>query len=230
MKIEVFVTNYARFPQARSLLDTFTGLGYDTWLLNCESPNDPPFEATDRIIKLPNVCYSGQWNEALRRATGDVLFVINSDVAVPDPARLMQRMESCYETHPATAVYAPDLAWTPWVYDRSLLPGLGDDLHMVPSTDSTAWSLRTDLARQVGEVPLEENRLGWGIEILAAYLANREGGLVVRDYAVQVRHPQVTLYNRNEADRQFRSWIARKPFARAFWDHYHSRDRYGFVH
>lgn len=229
MDIQVFVFNYAHFDQAMSLFNSFTGLGYDTYLLNCQSPHDPPFEATNKILKFPNIYYTGQWNEALRLANKEVLFLINADVKVKNPAKLMRRMHNFFTQFGNRAgIYAPNFYWTPWTFNPQLLPHLGDNVRRVPMTDSTVWAISTPLAMKTGEIPLSVNRLGWGIEIVAAYYASLENLLVVKDFGIKLEHPHETAYDRGHADRQFRTWIDKLHLGQAFWDYYDTRDRYEF--
>ena len=227
MEIQVFVFNYDHFWQAKDLYDQFEKLGYETYLLNCESPNDPVFEATSHIIKLPNVYYSGQWNIMLSKLIGDIAFITNADVIVPDIPRLMERLERAYARN-NIGLYAPNLAWTPWTYNPSLLPSIGDGLFQVPATDSTIWSVLSEIALKVGPLNLNINNLGWGIEVLAAWLCHKHDKKVVRDYGIKCIHPHATAYDRNLADTQFHNWTSNLGLGVDFWEYYNSREKYGF--
>ena len=230
MKIEIFIFNYGKFNDALNLYNTFTALEYKSFILNCESPTDPPFRATDTIIKLPNIYYSGQWNETLKLASGDVIFLINSDVQIPDAPKLMRRLEKFYQYYEDKAgIYAPDHYWTPWTYNPNLLKSTTAlDLKEVPATDSTLWSLRKDVADEVGLIDTNLNLFGWGIEIVAAYKCFKQNKLVVRDYRVKCNHPQSTAYNRQQADKQWRNWVQHLGLGKEFWDYYNTRSKYGF--
>jgi hypothetical protein len=229
MEIQCFVFNYAHFEEAKELFDAFTAEGLDTYLLNCKSPHDPDFEETDKIKKFPNIYYSGQWNEALKLLTGDVIFITNSDVRIRNYGRLINRMRNFYEKFGTKAgLYAPNHYWTPWTYNPALLEDVGSGMKKVPATDSTIWSLCAPIARKVGPMDLGVNKLGWGIEILAAYYCSLEGKLVVRDYAVKCDHPRNTAYDRGKADREWRTMIEKMKLGKGFWDYYNSRDKYGF--
>lgn len=229
MKIDVFIFNYAKYFEAKRLYDTFVKLGYRTHLLSCESPTDPPFKATETIIKLPNIFYSGQWNESLKRAEGDVLFLINSDVRIRQPKLVMHRMNQFYNFYGnKSGIYAPDHYWTPWTYDPNKLETVAFGMKRVPATDSTLWSLRREIAEKVGPMDLTVNALGWGIEIVASYYCWQAGRMVVRDYSVHCDHPQSTAYNRHTADNQWRNWVKNLGLGNGFWDYYNSRNRYGF--
>ncbi len=229
MKIDIFIYNYGRFNDALKLFQAFEKLSYNTFLLNCEHKNDPPITATDKIVKLPNIFYSGQWNESLKLATGDVLFLINSDVDIPKPKLVMKRMEQFYDHYKDKAgLYAPNHYWTPWTFNPDLLETVAFGMKKVPATDSTLWSVRRDIAEEVGPVDLKLNPIGWSIEVLAAYYCKLKDMLVVRDYHVKCNHPHSSAYHRGEADMQWRNWIATKNLGRDFWDYYESRSKYGF--
>ncbi len=229
MRIQYFIFNYAHFTEARFLLDQLLASNCDAYLLNCESPKDPVFEQTDRIKKFPNIYYSGQWNEALKLLTGDVAFLINSDVSIKSVHRLHQKVTNFYTKWGDKAgIYAPNLWWTPWTYNPSLLEDIGDNCKKVPATDSTIWAISSTVAEQVGPLNLQINNLGWGIEIVAAYYCSMQNKLVVRDYSIKCGHPKNTAYDRHEADRQWRKWADVLGLGQDFWRYYNSRDNYGF--
>lgn len=230
MKIQYFIFNYDHFDNAKKLFDTFTTLNCDTYLLSCESPRDPSFEETDKIKKLPNIYYSGQWNEALRllKPDTDVMFITNADVKI-DLHRLLPRMNNFYIKHDKkVGIYSPNVRWTPWTYNPWLLEDIEDGIKNVVATDSVTWSLSTDLARKIGSIDLNINRFGWGIEILAAWYSYLEGRYVVRDYKIRCEHPRHTAYDRNQADSQWRKMAHLMGLREDFWNYYNSRYKYEF--
>lgn len=231
MSIQVFVYNYGLFSEAFDIFNEFTVLGYDTYLINCECPKDPPFSETKKIKKFPNIYYSGQWNETLKLLTGDVAFILSSDIKINNKQLLMRKMERFYHKFEnKAAIYAPNVWWTPWTYNPALLEDVGNGCKKVMSTDSMIWSLRSDLAFQVGPMDLSLNKIGWGIELLASWHAMRDNRLVVRDYSIKVQHPCSSAYDRNKADREFRTMISKMPIEQKddFWQHYNSRHKYQF--
>jgi hypothetical protein len=178
---------------------------------------------------LPNIYYSGQWNEALKRFDSDILFILNSDVKIKDYKRMMKRLIYFYEKYGDRAgLYAPNHFWTPWTYNPAKLKSIGNGMKIVPATDSTLWSVRREIALQVGPMDLEINKLGWGIEIIAAWYANKRNKLVVRDYAVKCHHPQSTSYDRETADREWRDMIDKMGLGDEFWQYYNSRYDFDF--
>jgi len=230
LTIETFVFNYGRFAEAMSLYRGFSKVGCKTYLINCQHADDPPFQETETILKFPNVYYSGQWNEALRLAQGDILMIVNSDVEVPSPRKLLSKCRRFYEEHGDRAgLYAPNHYWTPWTYKVHMLPDMGNGLKKVPATDSTIWAISRDIANKVGPMDLNVNKLGWGIEVVAAFYCHQQGKLVVRDYSLKLKHPEGSAYDRVKADQEQREMYRRMGLDTPdFWDYYNSRDHYGF--
>lgn len=227
MKIQYFVFSYEHYPQARALFDAFMDHGCDAYLLNCHSDKDPPFKTTNRIRRFPNIFYSGQWNEALKIFSGDVLFITNADVDIPSVESLVEKMTAFYEKFGENAgLYAPDHHFTPWTYDISLLEDIGDGLKKVPATDSTIWSVCAPIARKVGPMDLWTNRLGWGIEILAAWYCYNDNKLVVRDYSIKCEHPKGTSYDREAAHNELDAMVRKMGIEKEFWRHYYSRGNF----
>lgn len=228
-EFQVFIFNYAHFEQASQLFYSFTDLGFDTYWLNCASNRDPSFPETEKIRKLPNIYYSGQWNEALKYASADVIFLINADVRFNNIDKIVYKLKMFYQKHgPKAGIYAPNIYWTPWTYNPSTLKDLGDGFKRVPNTDSTIWAVKTSIAHKIGPIDLKVNRLGWGIEQVASYYCDLENKYVVRDYAVKCDHPAHTAYDRGQADVEFRRWIEQLKLGKDFWKYYDSRDHFGF--
>lgn len=226
--IQYFIFNYGHYQDAVNLFNAFRQYG-DTYLLNCASGFDPEFEATDKIKKFSNIYYSGQWNEALKLLTADVIFITNSDVRVYNVPRLVCKMKNFYEKYGNDAgIYAPNHFWTPWTYNPWLLEDVGGGLKKVPGTDSTIWSVNSSIARKLGIIDLNTNKLGWGIELICAYYCVQEGKLVVRDYSIKCHHPEHTAYDRVAADQQWRKMIEGMNLGPGFWQHYDSRNKYHF--
>jgi hypothetical protein len=70
------------------------------------------------------------------------------------------------------------------------------------------WLLSSDAVYSIGLVDNEINKIGFGIDLLAAMFAQREGKLVGRDYSITVKHPQTREYDSAEAERQEFAWVA----------------------
>jgi hypothetical protein len=230
MKTQVFIFNYSRFDQAINLFDQFNNEKIETFLINCHCENDPDFEETEKIIKLPNLGYSGQWNKTVELSNCDVILIINSDVYIPNIKKLIRRMNLFYENYEDKgAIYAPNVDWTTWSFDPYSLEKLKLGFRKVPGTDSTIWSLRQEIVLQVGKIDLDKNSLGWGIENLASYFSHKDKKLVVRDYKIKCLHPKQTLYSREKAMIQFENWIkSLKIDEEYFWEIYNKRYEHEF--
>lgn len=227
--VQVFIFNYGLFNAAHNLYKTFEDLEYDTYLLNCASNKDPEFNPTDKIIKLPNVYYSGQWNEALKLLNKKIMLIICSDIKINNPSLLMNKMNRYYKKYADKAgIYAPNADWTPWTYNPNLLQNLGNGCKEVVCTDSMIWSLTKEIAEKVGFIDTKINKIGWGIELLAGWYCKKYNKYVARDYSIKVQHPRNSTYNRNQADREFKEMIRKLPNAQDFWNYYNSRHMYGF--
>ena len=225
--IEFFIFNYGRFDNAKQLLSTFQSLGFDSYIINCASDKDPEFEETDFIKKLPNVYWTGQWNKMLEIASKELIFIVNSDVEIPDPKLLIDKCLNFYQ-HPRSGIYAPNINHTDWEYDEERLDQVLDGCKIVVGTDSSCWSLRREIATAVGEVDLSINKLGWGIEILAAYYATTVGLYVVRDYSVLVKHPRSSAYSHQDAVKQQEAMFRHLGLGKSFDMYYNSRKFMGF--
>jgi len=229
MEVQIFIFNYAHFKKALDLFSKFSDSGYDTYIINCKGPNDPNFKGNDKIIMLPNVFYSGQWNEALKLLKADVALFVNSDVTIPKLPRVMDRLKKFYNSFGDNAgIYSPNVSWTPWTYNPKLLPEIGIGFKQVPGTDSVIWSVCKSIALKVGQIDLSTNKFGWGIELVAAYYCSLESKFVVRDYLVKCRHPKHTSYSRSVADREWKNMIGKMNLPKDFWSFYNSRSKYQF--
>lgn len=229
MEVQVFIFNYAHFNDALNLFYRFTNAGYDTYLLNCHSPKDPPFHETDKIRKLPNIYYTGQWNESQRYLNADIALYLNADVTIPSIVRLMDRLEKFYKTFKNKAgLYSPNVDYTPWTYNPHLLPEAARGLKVVPGTDSIIWAIRREIVESIGKIDLSVNRLGWGIELVASYYCFLRKQLVVRDYHIKCFHPRHTAYSRDAADREWKNWIRKLNIHNGFWPYYDTKHRYHF--
>lgn len=229
MKIQVFIFNYSRFKQALNLYKQFSEKRLETFLLNCHHEDDPNFKETNNIIKMPNIGYSGQWNKAISIANCDVLLIINSDVVIRNIDKLINRINLFYKYYENSGIYAPNVDWTTWSFNPYSLEKIKFGFRKVPATDSVVWSLRQEIALQVGKIDLNKNFLGWGIENLAAYFCYAENKLVVRDYKVKCFHPKETLYSREKAMIQFSNWVESLKIDKDyFWNLYNQRDKHEF--
>lgn len=201
---EVYIFNYGQMENALTLRSQFDAIGVRAYVLDSASGEDVP--ELDYVFEFPNIYYSGLWNEALSMFSGSHLMVITSDVKIPDASRLINNAKQFFKSDKAW-IYAPNVNYTFWNYDLGSLPDIGRNIKQVPNTDGMCWMLSSDAAFSVGNVDNEINKIGFGIDLLAAMLAYRENKLVGRDYSIEVIHPQTRSYDSSEAEKQEFEWI-----------------------
>lgn len=231
MKIKSYIFNYCRYFESLELLTEFQSRNIESKIINCHCshlPEDEMLKSNDNFISLPNLGYSGQWNAMLNDLNDedDIILITNSDVMIPKIDLLLERMKKFYSFE-NSGMYAPNVRWMSWNFCKKMLEKI-DDFHIVPSTDSVIWSLRKEIAFEIGQIDLEKNKWGWGIEVLASYYCNLKNKLVVRDYNVVCKHKKETLYGRPEAESQQKEWFNSFNFSDDLWKHYYSRYDYGF--
>ena len=131
--------------------------------------------------------FAAQWQRAVARFDGDVLFHVQADAASPHFARILERGLDAMQRHGA-GVYAPNVDFTPWTYDRKKLRRVDDDLYEVPQTDCTCWAISREVLEHVPKVDPAQNKFGWGIDFLVLGAARARERIAVRDYRYTVDH------------------------------------------
>lgn len=202
--LQVFIFNYGQMDNALKLRSQFDEIGVQAVILDSDSGNDVP--DLDYVYSFDNIYYSGLWNEALGMLVGSHMMIITSDVTIPEARKLVNNAKSFFRSDRA-AIYAPNVNFTFWNYDPSALPDHSRDIKIVPNTDGMCWMLSADAAYSVGNVDNEINKIGFGIDLLAAMFAKKDGKLVGRDYSITVSHPQTRSYDSSEAEKQEFAWV-----------------------
>jgi hypothetical protein len=211
--LQVFIFNYGLMDNALKLKNQFSEIGVSAVVLDSYSGNPVPED--DGVYAFENIYYSGLWNEALDMLTGSHMMIITSDVTIHDVRKLINNAKAFFKSEKA-AIYAPNVNYTFWNYDMSSLPDYSRDIKVVPNTDGMCWMLTSDAAFAVGNVDNEVNKIGFGIDLLAAMFATREGKIVGRDYSITVTHPQTRSYDSTEAEKQEFEWIGNLGYIREY--------------
>lgn len=207
MKIDSFVFNWLDYaPASERLEQVLRPLSNAVHVINSGPPH-PGWVNLD-----PQNYFTSKWQEALKRFTGDVLFNIQADVTVPDMAALFAAAEAAFRTG-QTGMYAPNVAYTYWMFDPVLLPRYADGLHAVPQTDTLCWFLDSQVIRGTRYPLPEANRYGWGLDALSVATCLRLGVRVVRDYRLRVDHPQGTGYSSDRAFEELQALLRADPAA-----------------
>jgi len=203
--LEVFIFNYGLMDNALKMRQQFYEVGVNAVILDSDSGN--PVPELDYVHSFDNIFYSGLWNEALNLFQGSHMMVVTSDVEIPDPKKLVNNAKVFYKSDKAW-IYAPNVNYTFWEYELSALENYSRDIKLVPNTDGMCWMLSSDAVYSVGNIDNEINKIGFGVDLLAAMFAKKAGKLVGRDYSITVKHPQTRSYDSSDAETQEFEWIS----------------------
>lgn len=146
---------------------------------------------------LPNVYWTGLWNEVLASCEGyDAVWVLGGDVELrADAGEYRKAMERAM----------PFGCWSPAVDGRSKLfmkpEPYGGKPRRVRNIEGMALAVSGELAKAIGKLP-EGNRLGYGQDLWMCMRSRQAGMSNVVDGSVTVFHPEGTGYDNAEAGRQ----------------------------
>src|SRR5208282_2917683 len=151
-----------------------------------------------------------QFIAARRLAQHDLVLLVAADVSYEDIPAILNRALDVMSRHPI-GLYAPNINWTAWRYDRAALgPPIEDDLYHVPETDGLVLFIRREILASLPCLDHTLNNFGWGIDAALIAIAQARNLWVCRDYAFTVKHPRGSGYDTNDAARQMQNWIARQ--------------------
>jgi len=207
MRIDSFVFNWLDYaPAAEQLERALQPLSSAVHVINIGPPH-PGWVNLDT-----QAYFTAKWHAALQRFHGDVLFNVQADVTVPDMAALFASAREAFQTGDV-GVYTPDVSFTNWAFEPTLLPRYADGLYAVPLTDQTCWFLDARVIRNAPFPAPESNRYGWGIDVLSLASSIWLGLRVVRDYRHRVNHPQGTGYPSHQAHEELEALLDAMPAA-----------------
>lgn len=155
-------------------------------VVNSESAAEPRHPHWEHVGE--DAYFSAQWRRAVEGFDGDVLLHVQADAASRDFPRILERCREAMQRH-GCGVYAPNVDYTPWVYERDRLARVAEDLYEVPQTDCTCWAISAGVLARVPAVDPVQNKYGWGIDFLVIATARSMGLRTVRDYRYSVDHP-----------------------------------------
>lgn len=155
--------------------------------------------------------FTAQWQQALRGFDADVLFHVQADASSPHFGPMIERCRDAMQRL-GCGIYAPNVDYTPWVYDRSRLQRIEGDFYEVPQTDCTCWAISRAVLEAAPAMDPAANKYGWAIDFLTIGAARSLGLRVLRDYRYKVNHPwKGAGYDTSAADVQARAVLAALP-------------------
>lgn len=147
-----------------------------------------------RILDDPDDYFNAQWEKARAQATGDILFWCMADVILPTNFVEMYSGMEQVMGRGDVGWWAPDIAWTCYVYDKKDLWEVQPDVYQVPNTDSLCFAIRKDVIEKMPHIDPSISFM-WGMDFLAIATARLMGLKTVRDYRFRAQHPNNTGYS-----------------------------------
>jgi hypothetical protein len=198
MKIQAFVFNWVGHEERAATLEQQLGGLCDARVINSDSSVENRHPAWQHVGD--DAYFAAQWNKALELFDADVLFHIQADASFPGFAGILERCRFAIGQRDC-GIYAPNVDFTHWTYDRSRLKAIDAELFEVPQTDCTCWAIARELIERAPRVDPISNKFGWGIDWMMMATARLLRKKVVRDYRFTLAHPQGTGYNTATATR-----------------------------
>lgn len=200
--ILVTIVNYNLNDEALNLKSIFKEHFSDVMIIDSGSPVQP--EEFD--IKLPNVGYSGLFNESCKQAIDkncDWLFFICSDVSMKksDVLKLKDYINMLPDD---VGLYSPSSVGQSHKHCKN---NSTNNLRDVVFIEGFMFAVKTSILEQAYPVDLNVNRLGHGIDAYKAFLCYKNNLRCVIDDRLCFYHREGTGYNTAEASRQFVNWM-----------------------
>jgi hypothetical protein len=146
------------------------------------------------VLDDPQDYFNAQWKKAREQFTGDVLLWIMADVTLPeDFGGMFCKMQKVFDRGDI-GWWAPDVAWTSYIYRQIDLKPVEYGIFEVPNTDSLCIAIRGDVVRAMPHIDPQVSFM-WGMDFVAIATARLMGLKVVRDYRFKVLHPNSTGYD-----------------------------------
>jgi hypothetical protein len=209
MPLLVVIVNHNDNANAAELVQGFRSLA-PVCAIDSGSDLTPEDEKTFDI-RLPNVHYSGLFNEATRFATKQTqeseVYFICSDVGFDDYAEALRCATDAFRD-PNVGVYAPTANASS---HGSMLNRGSGGFRQACFVEGFCFAARLSLMQEMTPVDLEVNRIGWGLDVHLGYLAMKNNQVSVVDDRVIVQHPTPSGYAKDEARTQRNRWYEGLP-------------------
>ena len=190
---------------------------FDTIII--DSGSEYPPEYFD--IKLPNVGYSGLFNQAVKETLEkgyDWLLFICSDVVLKKSD--FEKMKNYINELPENVgVYSPASSGQSHKHCK---PQKTDTIRDVAFVEGFMFAARKEILEKIYPVNVDINKLGHGLDAYKGYLCLKNNMRCVIDDRLTVYHREGTGYDVQEASKQFFNWMSqeeKKEFL-DFWNVY----------
>jgi len=209
MRFEAVIFNWVGHEQRAAALEQQLGALCPVRVVNSESAAEGRHPQWDHVGE--DAYFAAQWQRAVEGFDADVMFHVQADVTSPDFAPILDRCREAMARH-RCGVYAPNVDYTSWVYDRRRLQRVDADLYEVPQTDCTCWAISRTVLQHAHPVDPVRNKFGWGIDFLVISAARSLQLRTVRDYRYTVDHQwRGSGYDIRDAEVQVRRMLEELP-------------------
>lgn len=160
-----------------------------------------------------NDYFTNQIKKALDLFDGDILAHIQADCTYDGWESLYSHADKELSKG-TTGIYAPNIDYTPFKSEVVDIKHYEGNMKYVSCTDETMWFIHKDVIRLSSEYHylFDNNKLGYGWDLLMASVSWINELLVVRDYNHTITHPQSKGYSDTEARDQMRDTLKKAPY------------------
>lgn len=209
MRFEAVIFNWRGHERRAAALEQQFRALCPVRVVNSESAAESRHPHWDHVGE--DAYFTAQWQRAVQRFDGDVLFHVQADASSPHFRQMLERCRDAMQRL-GCGVYAPNVDYTAWVYDRARLQRVEGHYYEVPQTDCTCWAISRQVLEAAPPVDPSANRFGWGIDFLTIGAARALDLRVLRDYRYTVNHPwRGAGYDTSAADVEARAVFAALP-------------------
>lgn len=178
------------------------------------------------VLDDPSDYFNAQWKKAREQFTGDVLLWVMADVTLPKSFPDMFSEMGRIFSRGDIGWYAPDIAWTSYIYNVDDLKIVEFGIYEAPNTDSLCIAIRGDVVRAIPFIDPAISFM-WGFDFAAIATARLMGLKSVRDYRFKASHPNSTGYDIPKASREMAAlWDTLPPEHKAEIDRLLAEDNY----
>lgn len=203
MDIKCFIFSWkGQYENAVKLENQFREIGLVPTVINSDDDNTNP-----GWVNIGNDCYfSDQFRKALELfvdSGSEFMWHVQADASFDDWKLVLDSAKSSYEKY-SWGIFAPNVDDTFYIPERTDVFDLSEKLKVVATTDNTCWIIRRDVIDNlISEISLmQDNKLGWGWDLLLCGFAHMNAKKVIRDYSFTVNHPKSTGYMKEQAEKE----------------------------
>ena len=194
-EVLVCITNHKNNENAFKLKEQLSTL-FDVILIDSGSDDNTGFD-----VKLPNVYYTGLFNESVRltkQRGKKYLYFIASDVFIDDPYSIWRCINDVgkYESNDNVYVWSPSSKGQSAKQCKNMNTAFIRDVNYV---EGFTFLAKIDVLEPFYPVSLIDNKYGYGLDLLTGYYCKELGGRCVVDDRVEVYHKEGTGYDQKKA-------------------------------